>query len=88
MIYTIDWEHEYEKNLGYLQEDVQEFYQSLNNSEKAQVEVFISDEIKLIELQVLQEKARINICIPQSLVAKIDRKIIKNHERKINALSF
>jgi hypothetical protein len=28
------------------------------------------------------------VCIPQSLIAKIDHRIIRNYERKIDALSF
>jgi hypothetical protein len=88
MIHTIDWEHEFQKNLVYLQEEKELFYRSLNDPGKVQIEVFMSDKIELSELQVLQEKARINVCIPQSLIAKIDRRIIRNYERKIDALSF
>ena len=87
-INSVDWEHESQKDLVYLQEDMQAFYQSLNDPGKAQIEVFMSDKIELSELQVLQEKARINVCIPQSLIAKIDHRIIRNYERKIDALSF
>jgi hypothetical protein len=67
---------------------INDFYRSLNDPGKAQIEVFMSDKIELSELQVLQEKARINVCIPQSLIAKIDHRIIRNYERKIDALSF
>ena len=88
MIHIEDYEMENLKDLVYLQEDMQAFYQSLNDPGKAQIEVFMSDKIELRELQVLQEKARINVCIPQSLIAKIDRRIIRNYERKIDALSF
>jgi len=88
MIHIEDYEHEAQKDLVYLQEDMQAFYRSLNDPGKAQIEVFMSDKIELSELQVLQEKARINVCIPQSLIAKIDHRIIRNYERKIDALSF
>jgi hypothetical protein len=88
MIHYEDYEHEAQKDLVYLQEDMQAFYRSLNDPGKAQIEVFMSDKIELSELQVLQEKARINVCIPQSLIAKIDHRIIRNYERKIDALSF
>jgi hypothetical protein len=88
MIHIEDYEREAQKDLVYLQEDMQAFYRSLNDPEKAQIEVFMSDKIELSELQVLQEKARINVCIPQSLIAKIDHRIIRNYERKIDALSF
>ena len=88
MIHIEDYEHEAQKDLVYLQEDMQAFYSSLNDPGKAQIEVFMSDKIELSELQVLQEKARINVCIPQSLIAKIDHRIIRNYERKIDALSF
>lgn len=88
MIHIEDYEREAQKDLVYLQEDMQAFYQSLNDPGKAQIEVFMSDKIELSELQVLQEKARINVCIPQSLIAKIDHRIIRNYERKIDALSF
>jgi hypothetical protein len=88
MIHYEDYEREAQKDLVYLQEDMQAFYQSLNDPGKAQIEVFMSDKIELSELQVLQEKARINVCIPQSLIAKIDHRIIRNYERKIDALSF
>jgi hypothetical protein len=88
MIHYEDYEREAQKDLVYLQEDMQAFYSSLNDPGKAQIEVFMSDKIELSELQVLQEKARINVCIPQSLIAKIDHRIIRNYERKIDALSF
>jgi hypothetical protein len=88
MIHYEDYEREAQKDLVYLQEDMQAFYRSLNDPGKAQIEVFMSDKIELSELQVLQEKARINVCIPQSLIAKIDHRIIRNYERKIDALSF
>jgi hypothetical protein len=64
------------------------FYHSLNDPGKAQIEVFMSDKINLNDLEILQEKARINVCIPESLIAKIDKRIIRNYERKINTLSF
>ena len=88
MINTIDWEHEFQKNLVYLQEEKELFYRSLNDPGIAQIEAFMSDKIKMKELEVLQEIAKINVCIPQSLIAKIDHRIIRNYERKIDALSF
>ena len=88
MIHIEDYEMENLKDLVYLQEEKEMFYRSLNDPGIAQIEAFMSDKIELSELQILQEKARINICIPQSLINKIDRRIIRNYERKIDALSF
>jgi hypothetical protein len=88
MIHYEDYEREAQKDLVYLQEDMQAFYGSLNDPGKAQIEVFMIDKVDLNDLQILQEKARINVCIPESLIAKIDRRIIRNYERKIDALSF
>jgi hypothetical protein len=88
MIHIEDYEHEAQKDLVYLQEDMQAFYRSLNDPGIAQIEAFMSDKIELSELETLQEKARINVCIPESLINKIDRRIIRNYERKIDAISF
>ena len=88
MIHYEDYEREAQKDLVYLQEDMQAFYRSLNDPGIAQIEAFMSDKVDLSDLQILQEKARINVCIPQSLIAKIDHRIIRNYERKIDALSF
>jgi hypothetical protein len=88
MIHTIDWEHEFQKNLVYLQEEKELFYRSLNDPGKAQIEAFMSDTLDIKVLESLQEKAKINVCIPESLIAKIDLRIIRNYERKIDTLSF
>lgn len=88
MIHYEDYEREAQKDLVYVQEDMHAFYQSLNDPGKAQIEVFMSDKVDLCDLQVLQEHARINVCIPESLVRKIDHRIKRNYERKVNALSF
>ena len=88
MIHIEDYEMENLKDLVYLQEEKELFYRSLNDPGIAQIEAFMSDKIELCELQVLQENARINVCIPESLIAKIDHRIIRNYERKIDALSF
>ena len=88
MIHIEDYELEAQKDLVYLQEEMHEFYRSLNDPGIAQIEAFMSDKIKMKELEVLQERAKINVCIPQSLIAKIDHRIIRNYERKIDALSF
>ena len=88
MIHIEDYEREAQKDLVYLQEEMHEFYRSLNDPGIAQIEAFMSDKIKMKELEVLQEIAKINVCIPQSLIAKIDHRIIRNYERKIDALSF
>jgi hypothetical protein len=87
-INSIDWEHEAQKDLVYLQEEMHEFYRSLNDPGIAQIDAFLSDKVYFCDLDCLQERARINVCIPESLIAKIDRKIIRNYERKIDALSF
>ena len=88
MIHIEDYEMENLKDLVYLQEEKEIFYRSLNDPGIAQIEAFMSDKIKMKELEVLQERAKINVCIPQSLIAKIDHRIIRNYERKIDALSF
>jgi hypothetical protein len=88
MIHIEDYEYEAQKDLVYLQEDMHAFYRSLNDPGIAQIEAFMSDKIDLSDLQILQEKARINVCIPESLINKIDRRIIRNYERKIDAISF
>jgi hypothetical protein len=76
------------KDFVYLQEEKEMFYRSLNDPGIAQIEAFMSDTIELSELEILQKNARINVCIPESLIAKIDHRIIRNYERKIDALSF
>jgi hypothetical protein len=76
------------KDLVYLQEEKELFYRSLNDPGIAQIEAFMSDKLDIRVLESLQERAKINVCIPQSLIAKIDHRIIRNYERKIDALSF
>lgn len=88
MVHIEDYEREAQKDLVYLQEDMHAFYQSLNDPGKAQIEVFMIDKVDLNDLKNLQEQAKINVCIPQSLVNKIDRRIIRNYELKIDAISF
>jgi hypothetical protein len=88
MIHIEDYEREAQKDLVYLQEEMHEFYRSLNDPGIAQIEAFMSDKVHLKDLESLQERAKINVCIPQSLIAKIDHRIIRNYERKIDALSF
>lgn len=88
MIHIEDYEREAQKDLVYLQEEMHEFYRSLNDPGIAQIEAFMSDKIEMKELEVLQQTAKINLCIPESLIHKIDRRIIRNYERKIDALSF
>jgi hypothetical protein len=88
MIHIEDYEMENLKDLVYLQEEKEIFYRSLNDPGIAQIEAFMSDTIELSELEILQKNARINVCIPESLIAKIDHRIIRNYERKIDALSF
>ena len=88
MIHIEDYEREAQKDLVYLQEEMHEFYRSLNDPGIAQIEAFMSNKVHLKDLESLQERAKINVCIPQSLIAKIDHRIIRNYERKIDALSF
>jgi hypothetical protein len=76
------------KDLVYLQEEKELFYRSLNDPGIAQIEAFMSDKVYLFDLDSLQQRAKINVCIPESLIAKIDHRIIRNYERKIDALSF
>lgn len=88
MVHIEDYELEAQKDLVYLQEDMHAFYQSLNDPGKAQIEVFMIDKVDINDLKNLQEQARINVCIPTSLINKIDRRIERNHERKIDTISF
>jgi len=88
MIHIEDYEREAQKDLVYLQEEKELFYRSLNDPGIAQIEAFMSDKVYLCDLESLQERAKINVCIPQSLIAKIDHRIIRNYECKIDALSF
>jgi hypothetical protein len=88
MIHHEDYEREAQKDLVYLQEEMLEFYNSLNDPGKVEIDVFMSNKLDIRVLESLQEKAKINVCIPQSLIAKIDHRIIRNYERKIDALSF
>jgi hypothetical protein len=89
MIHTTDWEHEAQKDLVYLQEDMHAFYHSLNDPGKVQIEVFMNQEV--IDLQAfegLQEKAKLNPSIPASIIVKGDRRLLQYYERKVNALPF
>lgn len=88
MVHYEDYEREAQKDLVYLQEDMQAFYRSLNDPGIAQIEVFMSDKVDVDDLEILQEKAKINVCIPESLIRRIDRTIKGYHERKVDALPF
>lgn len=90
MIHTEDYQMEAQKDLVYLQEEELEFYNSLNHANDPQIEVFMQqrDGVHLGVLEQLQERAKVNVCIPQSLINKIDRRIIRTYERKIDTLSF
>jgi hypothetical protein len=83
MIHIEDYQREHLKDLVYLQEEKELFYQSLNHAEKAQIEV-----IDLRTVEVLQENAKLNDSIPASIIVKADKRLNQNYERKINALSF
>jgi hypothetical protein len=88
MIHIEDYEREFLKDLVYLQEEKELFYRSLNDPGIAQIEAFMSDKLDVRVLEFLQERAKINVCIPESLIHKIDLRIIRNYERKIDTLSF
>ena len=88
MIHTIDWEHEAQKDFVYLQEEKELFYRSLNDPGKAQIEVFMSDKIDFNDLQILQEKAKLNPSIPASIIVKGDKRLLKYYERKVDTLPF
>lgn len=91
MIHIEDYEREHLKDLVYLQEERELFYQSLNDPGKAQIEVFMSQNQEVIDLQAfkgLQEKAKLNDSIPASIIVRGDVRLNQNYERKINALSF
>ncbi len=88
MVHIEDYEREAQKDLVYLQEDMLAFYNSLNDPGKAEIEVFMGDKIELHKIEALQETAKINVCIPESLVRRIDRTIKGYYERKVDALPF
>ena len=88
MIHYEDYEREAQKDLVYVQEDMHAFYHSLNDPGKAQIDVFMSNKIDVNDLHILQENAKINVCIPESLVRRIDRTIKAYYERKVDALPF
>lgn len=88
MIHIEDYEYEAQKDLVYLQEDIQALYRSLNDPGKVIIEAFMNHKVDLNDLQMLQEEARINICIPESLINKIDSRINKSYEHKIDSFSF
>lgn len=88
MIHIEDYEHAAQKDLMYVQEEAHAFFNSLNDFGKTNVEVFLnSDIIELGDLQRLQEKAIINVCIPTSLINKVNNRIRK-YEHKIKSFSF
>ena len=91
MIHIEDYQREHLKDLVYLQEEKELFYQSLNDPGIAQIEVFMNDQregIALKTFEELQQKAKLNDSIPASIIVKADKRLNKNYERKINALSF
>ena len=90
MTHIEDYEFEAQKDFVYLQEEMLEFYNSLNHANDPQIEEFLAqkDEVHIGVLQSLQQKAKINVCIPDSLIAKVDHRIVRTYELKINALSF
>ena len=91
MIHIEDYEREHLKDLVYLQEEMLEFYSSLNDPGKAQIETFMSSKENVIELETikdLQEKAKLNDSIPASIIVKGDKRLLKYYERKIDALPF
>lgn len=93
MVHIEDYEREAQKDLVYLQEDMHAFYSSLNDPGKAQIEVFMSDKRDRTDLKIevfmsLQQEAKLNQCIPPSIIVKGDRRLLKYYEREINALPF
>ncbi len=98
MIHIEDYEMEAQKDLVYLQEEMLEFYSSLNDPGKAQIEEFLSHKSEEVELKIevidltkfknLQETAKLNPSIPPSIIVKGDRRLLKYYERQVNALPF
>lgn len=88
MIHIEDYEREHLKDFVYLQEEKELFYQSLNDPGRAQIEVFMNSKISVVDLKNLQQQAKINVCIPESLIHKIDERIIRNYEYKTDVISF
>ena len=88
MIHIEDYELEAQKDLVYLQEDMHAFYRSLNDPGIAQIDAFLSDKINFNDLQILQEKAKLNPSIPASIIVKGDKRLLRYYERKVKALPF
>ena len=91
MIHIEDYEREAQKDLVYLQEDMLEFYHSLNDPGKVQIEVFMNYDSESIDLRTftcLQETAKLNPSIPPSIIVKGDKRLLKYYERQVNALPF
>jgi hypothetical protein len=89
MIHIEDYELEAQKDLVYLQEDMLEFYHSLNDPGKLQIEVFMNQEfIDLQAFEGLQEKAKLNPSIPPSIIVIGDKRLLKYYERQVNTLPF
>jgi hypothetical protein len=82
MIHIEDYELEAHKDLVYLQEEKELFYQSLNHTEEAQIDV-----IDLREFKALQQNAKLNESIPASIIVKADKRL-GNYERNTESLSF
>jgi hypothetical protein len=90
MIHIEDYQREHLKDLVYLQEEMLEFYSSLNDPGKAQIETFMSSKENVIELEtikVLQANAKLNESIPASIIVKADKRL-GNYERNTESLSF
>jgi hypothetical protein len=82
MIHIEDYQREHLKDLVYLQEEKELFYQSLNHAEEAQIDV-----IDLREFKTLQQNAKLNESIPASIIVKADKRL-GNYERNTESLSF
>lgn len=82
-----DWEHEAQKDLVYLQEDMIAFYNSLNDPGKAQIEEFLSHKSEEVEPKIevidLTKKTQ-----PVTIVVVGDKRILNNNESEVNSLPF
>lgn len=86
-----DYEREHLKDLVYLQEEMHQFYSSLNDPGKIIIEAFMSDKQYVFDLETfdeLQHTAKLNECIPASIIVKAEKRLLGNYERNIKSLSF
>jgi hypothetical protein len=91
MIHIEDYELEAHKDLVYLQEEKELFYRSLTDPGKIEIEIFMSNKQYVFDMEAfeqLQHTAKLNQCIPASIIVKADKRLLGNYERNVKSLSF